>query len=79
MWTPSASSLIERPCSQEKPRTARKTPKTPQIAITASASRFSLRGMPVTIAPDSPLISGYSGRASAIVRRKPGALLESKT
>ena len=33
----------------------------------------------MTIAPESPSISGFSGSASAIVRRKPGALLESNT
>ena len=73
------SSWLSAVRSQEKPRTAKYSPKAPHSPITASASRLSDRRAPVTIAPERPSISGFSGSASAMLRRKPGALLESNT
>ena len=60
--------------SQLKPRMASVTPSADQAAITPSAVTWLPIPVPVTIAPESPSITGLSGSAWAIPLRKPGAV-----
>src|SRR5205085_10933450 len=54
-----------RRASHENPRTAKKTPIAPHRAITPSAVRLSVTPLPVTIAPESPSTTCFSGSTSA--------------